>query len=292
MKQLIGRLLLFLPLFLPLPLSAQSESYQQRKAAQLAGRSPFQDEIDGKYPERIAYQDSLVVVLNSFAPQAPVHVLIIPRKRIPTINDLTDADSAIIARMFWAAKKIAEERGIAETGYRLAINTNEDSGQSAFHIHMHLLGGMKTGPMVDQRWRNLGPNPGGTYRRALAAVKAAYEAYHAAWLNNDSTALLNQMTPDGVLMPPGMPPVVGREAIRNHWFPQDGSTTTIQRFDYTLDELKLDANVAYLRGTSTLSFTWEKDGQQVVKTDIHNNRLLVFERQEDGQWLITCNMWN
>jgi histidine triad (HIT) family protein len=279
-------------LLFPLLLSAQSEAYQKRKAEQLAGRSPFQDEIDGKYPDRIAYEDDLVLVLNSFAPQAPVHVLIIPRKRIPTINDLTDADSAVIARMFWAAKKIARERGIAETGYRLAINTNEDSGQSAFHIHMHLLGGMPTGPMVDQRWRNLGPSPGGTYRRALDSVRTAYANYHAAWLRADSAALLRLFTPDAVLMPPGMAPVTGLDAIRQHWFPADGSTTTIQRFDYTLDELKLDGNVAYVRGTSILSFTYAKDGQQTVKTDIPNNRLMVFERQDDGRWLITCNMWN
>lgn len=288
MKHCLSPVLLLFPILL----FAQSEAYQKRKADQLAGPSPFQDEIDGKYPDRIAYEDDLVLVLNSFAPQAPVHVLIIPRKRIPTINDLTDADSAVIARMFWAAKKIAKERGIAETGYRLAINTNEDSGQSVFHIHMHLLGGMTTGPMVDQRWRNLGPNPGGTYRRALDSVRTAYANYHAAWLRGDSAALLRLFSPDAVLMPPGMAPVTGMDAIRQHWFPADGSTTTIQRFDYTLDELKLDGNVAYVRGTSTLSFTYEKDGQQTVKTDIPNNRLMVFERQDDGRWLITCNMWN
>lgn len=283
---------IFLLLCYPVLLVAQTESYQERKAKQLAGPSPFQEEIDGAYPERIAYQDELVVALNSYAPQAPVHLLIVPRKRIPTINDLTDADSAIVARMFWVAKKMAADLGVAESGYRLVFNNNEDSGQSAFHIHLHLLGGMKTGPMVDQRWRNQGPRPGGSYQRAMAQVKAAYEAYFEAWLEADSTKLLDQMTAGGMLMPPGMPPVIGREAIKTHWFPNDGSRTTLTRFDFTLDELRLDGNTAYARGTSTLSFTYEKDGQTITKNDIQHNRLMVFERQEDDQWLITCNLWN
>ena len=89
-----------------------------------------------------------------------------------------------------------------------------------------------------------------------------------------------------------MPPVVGREAIQKHWFPQDGSRTTVTRFDFTLDELQLDGNIAYARGTSTLSFRYEKDGQIIEKKDILHNRLLVLERQNDDEWLISCNMWN
>ena len=138
MKHCLSPVLLLFPILL----FAQSEAYQKGKADQLAGPSPFQDEIDGKYPDRIAYEDDLVLVLNSFAPQAPVHVLIIPRKRIPTINDLTDADSAVIARMFWAAKKIAEERGIAETGeggIRLDQSGEHGSGQrpQGHHVVAH-----------------------------------------------------------------------------------------------------------------------------------------------------------
>lgn len=277
---------------LPALADAQSLEYQMRKEKQLAGPSPFQKEIDGEFPERIAYQDDLVVAMNSFAPQAPVHVLIVPRKRIPTINDLTEADTAIIARMFFAAQQIAREKGVAETGYRLAINTNEDSGQSAFHIHMHLLGGRKTGPMVDQRWRNLGPRPGGTYQRAMTKVKAAYETYFDAWMRSDSAVLMAQMTPDAVLMPPGMSPVSGAVAIRQHWFPDDGSGLQITQFDHTLDEIRLDGNLAYIRGTSTLSFTWEKDGAVTEQAAVRHNRLMVFERQENDDWLITCNMWN
>lgn len=138
-------------------LFGQSEEYAKRKAAQLAGPSPFQREIDGLVPERILYQDSLVVALSGFpvAAQAPVHLLIIPRKRIPTINDVTETDEPILSRMILVAKKLAKEKGIDQTGYRLTFNTNEDAGQSAFHLHLHLLGGVKTGPMVDQGWRSI-----------------------------------------------------------------------------------------------------------------------------------------
>lgn len=288
MKHLSLLLLLLLPTFL----LAQSESYLQRKAEQLAGPSPFQKEIDGELPERLVYQDELVVAFNSLGQQAPVHLLIVPRKRIPTINDLSDADSAIVARMFWVAARLAKEKGVAETGYRLAFNTNEDSGQSVFHIHLHLLGGMKIGPMVDQRWRNLGTQPGGTYKRAMEYVKTAFETYHKAWLEADSAALLRQMAPNAVLMPPGLSPISGLAAIRDYWFPQDGSRTTVTAFDYTLDDIRLDGNLAYVRGSSTLSFRYEKDGKTQTRSDVRHHRLMVFERQDDDTWLITCNMWN
>lgn len=285
-------LTLLLGFLCPLFLSAQSERYQTNKAQKLKEASPFQQEIDGKFPERLVYQDELVVALNSIAPQAPVHLLIVPRKRIPTMNDLSPADSAIVARMFWVAKQLAKDKGVAETGYRLAINTNEDAGQSAFHIHLHLLGGFKTGPMVDQRWRNKGPQPGGTYQRALTEVKTIYEQYFAAWLRADSSALLAQMKPTATLMPPGLPPVLGLAAIRDYWFPKDGSRTTVTRFDFELDDLQVDGNLAYLRGHSTLSFTYEKGGQKTTKSNLVHQRLMVLERQEDERWLVVCHVWN
>ncbi len=284
-------ILIWLLVFCSTGVYTQEESYRERKIRLLDSPSPFQKEIDGEFPERIVFQDDFVVVLNSIAPQAPVHVLIIPRKRIPTINDLTEADSTIVAHMFMAARRVAEDKGVAESGYRLAINTNEDAGQSAFHIHMHLLGGMKTGPMVDQRWRNQGPKPGGSYQRAMTKVKDLYAAYFSAWIQGDSAALLRQMTPDATIMPAGLPTVTGTEAIRRHWFPDDGSVTTVTKFDHTLDEIRLDGNMAYIRGTSSLSFRYEKDGETTEINNINHNRIMIFERQDDDSWLITCNVW-
>lgn len=132
-----------------------SEAYQKRKAKQIAGESPFQREIDGKDRSRILYQDSLVTVLDGLpsAMQAPIHLLAVPNKRIPTLNELKPEESSLIGHLIWALKNEARKKGIAETGYRIAINTNEDAGQSAFHIHAHLLGGIRIGPMVEQTWR-------------------------------------------------------------------------------------------------------------------------------------------
>jgi histidine triad (HIT) family protein len=133
--------------------TAQSNSYTEKKNAQLAGPSPFIEELSGKDKERILYESTKVLAFHANRPQAPVHILVIPKERIATLNDLTAADSAIVSEMIFVATKLAAGNGIAETGYRLVFNTNEHAGQSAFHIHLHVLGGMPTGPMVDQQWR-------------------------------------------------------------------------------------------------------------------------------------------
>jgi len=131
-------------------------TYQERKAKQLAGPSPFQNEIDGK-TKRILYQDSLVTVLDGIpgANQLPIHLLGVPNKRIPTLNETTDNDAYLIGHLIWALKNEAKKKGIDSTGYRIVFNTNEDAGQSAIHIHAHLLGGLRTGAMVEQDWRNV-----------------------------------------------------------------------------------------------------------------------------------------
>ncbi len=82
--------------------------------------------------------------------QAPVHFLIVPKKEIYTINDISTDDTLLLGKMFLVAKELAKEKGISETGYRLSMNINEDAGQSVFHLHMHLLGGEKLGPMESQ----------------------------------------------------------------------------------------------------------------------------------------------
>jgi histidine triad (HIT) family protein len=129
--------------------------YLLRKARSLAQPSVFQKEIDGKLPERIVFQDSLVTVLRPLSAQAPTHLLVIPNRRIPTLNDASRADEALLGHLLLTARDMAQHSAMAETGYRLTINTNEDAGQSAFHLHLHVLGGARTGPMVDAGWRNV-----------------------------------------------------------------------------------------------------------------------------------------
>jgi histidine triad (HIT) family protein len=95
----------------------------------------------GELPADIVYQDDELVAFRDIGPQAPTHILIIPRKPIATLNDLTPEDAPLVGKLFLAAKRIAEQEGIAEDGYRVVINCNAGAGQTVFHLHLHLLGG-------------------------------------------------------------------------------------------------------------------------------------------------------
>ena len=94
-------------------------------------------------PAQIVYQDEEVTAFRDITPAAPTHILIIPNKIIPTLNDATPLDEQLLGKMVLTARKIAREQGIAESGYRIVMNCNGDGGQSVFHIHLHLLGGRK-----------------------------------------------------------------------------------------------------------------------------------------------------
>ncbi len=130
--------------------NAQSREYTAQKEKKLSVKSPFEKIWDGELPADIVYKDNEIIAFVPLRRQTPVHYLIVPKKRIPTITDLKDEDLHLIGKMYKVARDLAKKYGIAETGYRLSMNTNENAGQSVFHIHLHLLGGMKTGPMVDQ----------------------------------------------------------------------------------------------------------------------------------------------
>lgn len=113
--------------------------------------SIFSRIIAGEIPSKQVYHDDLVTAFWDINPQRKVHILIVPNKEIPTVNDAQPEDEAALGRMFTAARKIAAELGIAESGYRLIVNVNEHGGQEVYHIHMHLLGGERVGPMVNAR---------------------------------------------------------------------------------------------------------------------------------------------
>jgi histidine triad (HIT) family protein len=104
--------------------------------------------INGDIPADIVYQDEQVTAFRDIEPQAPVHILIVPAKEIPTVNDIHPEDEQLIGHMFSVARKIAEQEGVARDGYRLLVNTNEHAGQEIFHVHMHLFGGKPLGPML------------------------------------------------------------------------------------------------------------------------------------------------
>jgi histidine triad (HIT) family protein len=97
--------------------------------------------ISGEIPGEMLHQDDEIVAFRDIHPQAPIHVLIVPRKHIASLNELTDRDLPILGKMAGVAKQLAEREGIFERGYRLVINCGPEGGQLVPHLHMHLLGG-------------------------------------------------------------------------------------------------------------------------------------------------------
>jgi histidine triad (HIT) family protein len=97
--------------------------------------------IAREIPATIVYEDDRVLAFNDINPQAPTHVLVIPKRHIATLNELTPQDDQIVGEIVRRAAAIAEERGLAAGGFRTVFNTNRDAGQTVFHIHLHLLGG-------------------------------------------------------------------------------------------------------------------------------------------------------
>jgi histidine triad (HIT) family protein len=99
--------------------------------------------VAGDIPATIVHQSEHLVAFKDITPQAPTHVLIVPRRHIGTLNDLSPADDGLVGEMIRTAAAIAKENGHADRGYRTVFNCNADAGQTVFHLHLHLLGGRK-----------------------------------------------------------------------------------------------------------------------------------------------------
>ena len=101
--------------------------------------------VTGEIQPDVVYDDDDVLAFRDVNPQAPTHVLVIPKRHISTLNDLVSTDAELMGKLYLAAQKVAQDEGIAEPGYRTLINCNAEAGQSVFHIHLHLLGGRSMG---------------------------------------------------------------------------------------------------------------------------------------------------
>ncbi len=95
----------------------------------------------GDVPCEKVWQDDRCIAFRDIAPVAPRHILVIPRKYIPTVNDLTEADESLVGHLIWVAAQIARREGFADDGYRLVMNCNKHGGQAVYHLHLHILGG-------------------------------------------------------------------------------------------------------------------------------------------------------
>mgnify|MGYP006084911171 FL=1 len=96
---------------------------------------------DGEIPSEIVYENDYLLAFNDINPIAPIHILIIPKEHISTLNDIEEKHTQTIGELFLAAKKIANDKGISESGYRTIFNCNKDGQQTVFHIHLHLIAG-------------------------------------------------------------------------------------------------------------------------------------------------------
>jgi histidine triad (HIT) family protein len=106
--------------------------------------------VRGEIDADVVYRDELVTAFRDISPQARIHMLIVPNEPVPTVADVEARHEAALGRMFTVARRIAEEEGIAESGFRLIVNTRDHGGQEVYHLHMHLLGGRPLGPMLQR----------------------------------------------------------------------------------------------------------------------------------------------
>lgn len=106
---------------------------------------PFCRIATGAVPAQVVYQDDQIVAFRDLHPQAPTHILLIPRRHVSGIDDPHALDPQLLASLFGAANHVAREEGLAKRGYRLVLNVGRDAGQSVFHLHLHLLGGRALG---------------------------------------------------------------------------------------------------------------------------------------------------
>jgi histidine triad (HIT) family protein len=114
----------------------------------MSGSTVFARIVEGTIPADVVYRDERVTAFRDIHPQAPVHILVIPNREIPSAADLVEQDEALVGHMVVVASRIAREQGIAEEGYRLLINCRDHGGQEVYHLHLHLLGGRPLGPML------------------------------------------------------------------------------------------------------------------------------------------------
>lgn len=104
-------------------------------------QSIFEKILVGEISSEIIYEDDFVFAINDVNPVARIHILVIPKKRIDTLNQINEEDTTLLGHMVLVAKNLAKEQKIDDTGYRILMNTNSDAGQTVYHIHLHLIGG-------------------------------------------------------------------------------------------------------------------------------------------------------
>ena len=114
----------------------------------MSERTLFERIVEGDIPADIVYQDDRLTAFHDIAPQAPVHILVVPNRAIATIHEAQPDDEGLLGHLLMTAGRIARDLGLEASGYRLVVNNGRDAGQEVFHLHVHILGGRPLGPIV------------------------------------------------------------------------------------------------------------------------------------------------
>jgi histidine triad (HIT) family protein len=101
--------------------------------------------IQGNIPAKIVYQDEYTLAFDDINPQAPVHSLVIPKRHVPSVHEIEEADQALLGQLLTTCNRVAKDKGLSERGFRLVVNTGHDGGQTVSHVHFHVLGGRHLG---------------------------------------------------------------------------------------------------------------------------------------------------
>jgi len=133
----------------------------------------FQRIVDKEIPATIEFEDDEIIAIRDVAPNAPVHILIVPKRPIRNLNELVAADAELVGRVFLVARDLAQKFGVSDGGYRVVTNCNADAGQTVFHLHFHLLGGQPLGSMTSTRHVKQGASPGSVLRETGILILCA-----------------------------------------------------------------------------------------------------------------------
>jgi histidine triad (HIT) family protein len=152
---------------------------------------------EGKIPARIVHQDKDTVAFEDIDPQAPVHLLVMPRRHVRTVNELGHDDDQVMGKLFRVAATLAREKGCADSGYRVVVNANADGGQVVFHLHMHVMGGrVMTWPPGLGHVKQSPPIAGSADARRIAALRLPHIS--AGYARSARLALLAPRPPGSV----------------------------------------------------------------------------------------------
>ncbi len=213
----------------------------------------FEQIIDREIPATIEYEDDRVIAIRDIQPSAKLHLLVIPKKPIPSVNDLTDEDAPLIGHIYLVAQQLAKKFNVSESGYRIVSNVNADAGQTVFHLHFHLLGGQPLGRMNSSQGSShaADPSPASSsrpYRAGFAVGRITRDAGIMLLAAIGLAIVFNSMNPKAITW------------IKKDFDQVEASSAELEKF--LGDEMEVAAEVPATEGVPVPTATDEKAAPQ------------------------------